>query len=158
MGDSKAFPKDEEGALPRLSQLIAEVQAVLPERVRLAVQHSNGLSPDLFLGVGDAFLPLYFDERQDVVQELNEIFARSWTFDDSTSNFVFDRKLFQKEMPVFREDCLYEISNNLVESPLIIFIESQYWYVHIYEQGYFFPLDQENAAEFIDYCVDQIYP
>ena len=156
MVDDQHASQEQSDVLPRLSQLISEVQAALPEYFSVAIRHVTAGEP-FFFRVGDAFLPLNYDPPNEFVRELHEILGSSMRFDESKSDFVPNKECYEAGMPIIREESLHEIANNLAESPLVLFIERKCWYVHIYEHGYFFPLDQNKAAEFIDYCIERVY-
>ena len=135
-----------------LTDLIAVVQRELPDFLTLTVCGNAYEQEWLHVKINNIYVPLdYDDEPTAKINDLMDVLH-------NYTNYTFGDGIFKKAKAFTNKnyfkvhlDLLAEISRNIGQTPVILFISKSEWYVDVPGSGPFYPLKKVLASEFINY-------
>ena len=136
-----------------LSDLIKEVQLALPDWLTLTVSSIEGSddSEHFHIKLNEIFIPLDFYEPVEKVNDLIDHLHSYVRYESGTYIFEAAKAFTVKDYFKLDAFVLHEILSNLAQTPVAIFISRHEWFVDVLNSGYFYPLNNVSAAEFLDY-------
>ena len=133
-----------------LTDLIEQVQLGLPEFITITI--SSDEEP-FHMKLENCFFPLEYADPKSKIVEIVSILGKITRYETGTCSFppahALDNELTELSTPD-----LHEILSNLGDAPVVLFITKTEWYVDALDTGPFYPIDNVEAAEFIDYVYD----
>lgn len=140
-----------------LTDLILAVQSQIPKFLTLTIGGNSFDCDCLHIKINDSFIPL---DGEDPLSKINDLIDLLHNYSDyKTGDAYFPKaKAFtNKDYFKIDVDWLYEISRNIGQTPVVLFISKSEWYVDVMGSGLFYPLRKVTASEFIDYLERQYY-
>ncbi len=135
-----------------LTDLIAVVQRELPDFLTLTVGSHYYESECLHIKINNIYVPLDYDEKPaSKINDLIDLLHNYTNYKPGDGFFQKAEAFTNKNYFKVHEDWLYEISSNLGQTPVVLFISKSEWYVDVSGSGPFYPLKNVIASEFIDY-------
>ncbi len=134
-----------------LTDLITVVQRELPDFLTLTVGGNYFDSECFHVKINDIYVPLDGEEPATKINDLIDLLHNYSTYQPGDGTFQKPRAFTNKNYFKVHEDWLFEISSNLGQTPVILFISKNDWFVDVSGTGPFYPLRKVPASEFIDY-------
>jgi len=135
-----------------LTDLIATVQRELPEFLTLTVGGYHYDQEWLHIKINNIYVPLdHDDEPTEKINDLIDLLHNYTNFNSGDGIFKKPTAFTNKNYFKVHIDLLAEISSNLGQTPVILFISKSDWYADVSGSGPFYPLKNVIASEFIDY-------
>ncbi len=135
-----------------LTDLIAVVQRELPDFLTLTVGGHHREQEWLHIKINNIYVPLdYDDEPTEKINDLMDVLHNFTNYKSGDGIFEKAKAFTNKNYFKVHLDLLAEISSNLGQTPVILFISKSEWYVDVSGSGPFYPLKKVPASEFIDY-------
>jgi len=134
-----------------LTDLITVVQRELPDFLTLTVGGNYFDSECFHVKINDIYVPLDGEEPATKINDLIDLLHNYSTYQPGDGIFQKPKAFTNKNYFKVHEDWLFEISSNLGQTPVILFITKTDWFVDVSGTGPFYPLRKVPASEFIDY-------
>ena len=141
-----------------LTALIGKVQSELPDFVLLAISSTGGTpgGENFHIFINDIFVPLDFENPSEKINDLIDLLHSRVIYGAGDAYFNPPKAFTNRDYAKFSSDDLQEILSNLADTPIVLFISKNDWYVDVMGTGVFYPLKSVSASEFIDY-IDEKY-
>lgn len=134
-----------------LTDIISLVQREIPHFLTITVGGSHFDSEWLHMKINNIYVPLDYEPSTSKINDLIDLLHNYSEYKSGDGFFqkpiVFTNKYYFN----VHEDWLYEISRNLGQTPVILFISKNEWFVDVSGSGPFYPLKKVPASEFVDY-------
>ncbi len=133
-----------------LTDLIEQVQLGLPEFITITI--SSDEEP-FHMKLENCFFPLEYADPKSKIVKMISILGETTRYETGTC-FLPPARAFDNDSHELSTAVLHEILSNLEDAPVVLFITKTEWYVDVLDTGPFYPIDNVEAAEFIDYVYD----
>lgn len=138
-----------------LTDLILAVQSELPKFLTLTIGGHYYDNECLHIKINDIYVPLDNEEPLTKINDLIDLLHNYSEYKSGDAFFQKPKAFSHKDYFKMNVDWLYEISSNLGQTPVVLFISKNEWYVDVMGSGFFYPLRNVTASEFIDYLERQ---
>jgi hypothetical protein len=139
-----------------LSDLIRQVQYALPDWLTITISSIEGTegSEHFHIKLNEIFIPLDYSEPSTKVNDLIDHLHCYVRYESGATVFDPAKAFTNKDYFKLEPFVLHEILSNLADTPVTIFISKSEWFVDILNCGFFYPLKNVSASEFLDYIND----
>ena len=135
-----------------LTSLIKEVQLTLPDWLTLTVSSTEYSTGEHFhIKLNEIYIPIDYFKPADKVNDLIDHLHNFVRYENGSVYFPVAKAFSVKDYFKLDPFVLHDILNNLADTPAAIFISKREWYVDVLNSGFFYPLKNVPAAEFLDY-------
>lgn len=101
--------------------------------------------------INNIYVPLDYEPSTSKINDLIDLLHNYSEYKSGDGFFQKPIAFTNKNYFNVHEDWLYEISRNLGQTPVILFISKNEWFVDVSGSGPFYPLKKVPASEFVDY-------